>query len=269
MHERISINSISFLGSPLTAFAEICRDLQPKRVSFLNSELDDAGGVRRLLDEGRYRFETCTHVFMPGQHLDPNEETWAEPRARLNSLIDRVAALGGNSIYMLTGGHGSLTWEQAAETFAAIIAPCALRAREAGVQLLIENASVLFADNHIAHNLRDLATLSEMADIGVNVDIYGIWMEADLKASLERLMPRCHLIQASDYVYGDRSLPCRAVIGDGAVPWPRILDWVLSAGYAGAFDLELMGPRIEQEGRVAANRRSAERLSEMLHKLGA
>jgi sugar phosphate isomerase/epimerase len=170
---------------------------------------------------------------------------------------------------MLTGGRGERTWEQAAETFAAIIKPCVARARQAGVQLLIENAPTLYADLHLAHNLRDLVTLAEIADIGVNIDMAGVWTEAGLKQSIERAMPRCHLVQASDYVYGDRAVPCRAVVGDGVMPWPRMLDWLFSAGYKGGFDLELIGPRIEQEGRAAANRRCADNLGELLVKAGA
>ena len=47
-------------------------------------------------------------------------------------------------------------------------------------------------------------------------------------------MPRLQVVQVSDYVYGDRALPCRAVPGDGAVPFKRILEWMLGAGYKGA-----------------------------------
>ena len=85
----------------------------------------------------------------------------------------------------------------------------------------------------------------------------------------ERAMPRCHLIQVADYVYGDRALPARAGPGDGAVPLRRIFDWALSAGYRGAFDLELIGPRIDAEGHLAAARRAADVVGEMLQSLGA
>ena len=80
-------------------------------------------------------------------------------------------------------------------------------------------------------------------------------------------MPRCRLVQVSDYVYGDRSMPCRAVPGDGAIPLKQILEWTLRAGYAGTFDLELIGPRIDAEGRIKAVRRSADRLDEILREL--
>jgi len=60
----------------------------------------------------------------------------------------------------------------------------------------------------------------------------------------------------------------RAVPGDGNIPVKRILGWILKACYAGAFDLELIGPRIDEEGHLAAVRRSADNLGEMLRSLG-
>lgn len=112
-------------------------------------------------------------------------------------------------------------------------------------------------------------TLAELAGIGVCIDIYACWAEAALQETIERAMPRCHLIQVSDYVYGDRSLPSRAVPGDGAIPLERILGWALDAGYAGAFDLELIGPRIDAEGRREATRRAATNVGALLDALGA
>ena len=82
-------------------------------------------------------------------------------------------------------------------------------------------------------------------------------------------MPMTGLVQASDYVLGDRTAPCRAVPGDGAIPLERLLGDILDAGYTGVFDLELVGPRIEAEGNRAATRRAAERLSEILYRLRA
>ncbi|MEO7247589.1 MAG: sugar phosphate isomerase/epimerase, partial [Novosphingobium sp.] len=82
-------------------------------------------------------------------------------------------------------------------------------------------------------------------------------------------LPHTHLVQVSDYVLGDRSAPCRAVVGDGVVPIESLLGDLLDGGYAGVFDLELVGPRIQQEGPAAATKRAAENLSEILMKLGA
>src|SRR3546814_7541044 len=101
-----------------------------------------------------------------------------------------------------------------------------------------------------------------MAGLGVCIDLCCCWSEAGLRATIERAIPRCGIVQVSDYVYGDRAMPCRAVPGDGAIPIRTMLEWMLGAGYEGAFDLELLGPRIEREGRVAAVR-SEEHTSEL------
>jgi sugar phosphate isomerase/epimerase len=53
------------------------------------------------------------------------------------------------------------------------------------------------------------------------------------------------------------------------VPLERLLAIVLDAGYDGLFDLEIIGPRIEAEGHSSSTRRSLERLTEMLDRLGA
>ena len=82
-------------------------------------------------------------------------------------------------------------------------------------------------------------------------------------------MPVTGLIQVSDYVLGDRTAPCRAVPGDGAIPLGRIMGAVLDAGYAGVFDVELVGPRIDAEGPYSATARAAQRISDILTTLGA
>ena len=269
MHERISAGETSFAGASLEQLAAYWRELAPRRISFLGSTLlgSPLDALRAVVDQGGYRVETITHVFMPGQQLAHDEASWQLPREQLSRLIGVAQKIGARSIYLLTGGHGKLSWEQAAAAFCSAIAPCATQAKAAGVRLLIEPASVLHADLHIAHSLRDTVALAEMADLGVCIDVFACWTEAGLRDSIERAVPRCEIVQISDYVYGDRALPSRAVVGDGVIPIRRLLEWMLGAGYAGAFDLELLGPRIDREGRVQAVARSAQVLGDLLHSL--
>ncbi|MGB8364331.1 MAG: sugar phosphate isomerase/epimerase family protein [Rhizomicrobium sp.] len=241
-------------------------------MGLISSFLQDDGmsAVRAAIGSGGYKVETINHVFLPfGQHLEPNENAWREPREKLSRLIDDAKSLGARSIYTMSGGHGSLTWEEAAECFAAAIAPCVAQAKAAGIALMIEDAAPLYADIHLAHSLRDAVTLAEIADVGVCIDFFACWTEAGLRDTIRRAVPRCDLVQVCDYVYGDRSLPARAVPGDGAIPVKRMIDWILDAGYGGAFDLELLGPRIDGEGHVAAVRRAADNLEGILQSLGA
>jgi sugar phosphate isomerase/epimerase len=142
-------------------------------------------------------------------------------------------------------------------------------AEQAGVALAVENASPLYADIHIAHTLRDTIELAELAGVGICIDLFHCWAEADLFGLLDRALERTRLIQLSDYVLGDRALPARAVPGDGTIPIKRFVAHAVAGGYRHGFDLELLGPRIEREGRFAAARRAVETMSAMLNAVGA
>jgi sugar phosphate isomerase/epimerase len=171
---------------------------------------------------------------------------------------------------MVTGGRPShMRWEEAAEIFAAIVAPVLPEAREAGVQILIEPAPFVYSVVHLAHSLRDTVKLAELAGIGVCIDIFSSWWEAELKQTIERAVPICHLVQVGDYKFGDTSIPCRAVPGDGDIPIREICEWLLGAGYAGGFDFELIGPRIDEEGHLKAVTRAGEYMTGLLDDLVA
>jgi sugar phosphate isomerase/epimerase len=270
MHKKVSVNALCFMGTPFRELAEIWRELDAYRVSLIGRHLLDEGlaAAQTALATGDYQVETIAYGFLMG-HLEPREESWREPRASLSRVIEYAAALKAKSIYMVTGGHGAMTWEEAAECFGVAIAPCIPEAKDAGVALMIENAPPVYANNHLAHSFRDAVTLAEMAGIRVCMDLIATWTEAGLQDTIKRAAPRLELIQVGDYVYGDRTMPARAVPGDGNIPIKRICEWALDAGYKGAFDLELLGPRIDREGRVAAVRRAAQYVSEMLESLGA
>ena len=268
MHERVSISAICLPGTSLVEIREHWAELQARRVSFLSTQLLEAkpGEIAALLAEGGYQVETITHVFTG--NLDAPQSVLLQERARLQHLIGIARDIGAKSIYMLTGQRGGLNWEGAAEAFTTAIAPCVEEAREAGVLLAVENASPLIANVHIAHTLRDTTTLAEMAGIGVCIDVFGVWTEAGLDTLLARAAPRCAVVQVSDYVLGDKSLPARAVPGDGVIPLRHIFAQLFASGYDGNFDLELLGPRIDKEGHREAARRAAQVTGNILRELG-
>jgi sugar phosphate isomerase/epimerase len=231
-------------------------------------ETEGLAAVQAALRTGDYQVETITHNFLPfGQHLDGRDVSWEACQEKLNRLIEDAQILGGQSIELFTGGHGALTWEDAAAQFSTAVAPCVARSKVAGVPILIEEAGPLYAQMHIAHTLRDTVTLAEMANIGICLDVASCWTEAGLKQTIERAIPRTSLIQIGDYVFGDVTSPGRAVPGDGNIPLRRILEWILRAGYRGTFEIEVLGPRIDKEGHLQATQRSVKYIAEMLRSL--
>lgn len=262
-HQRLSVHNVTFHGAPLTQLESYWSALGVSRLSILDSQLLDPQ-FPMLLRRNNYAVEAVYHLFAGGQLS-------AQPpgaRDALFRVIDAAASVGARTVYLLTGGRGALTWTEAADRFCALVGPCAERAGRAGVALAIENASSLYADLHIAHTLRDTVALAEMAGLGVCIDVFHCWAEGDFEAMVQRALPRTALIQLSDYVLGDRALPGRAVPGDGVIPIERFVAQALAGGYPHGFDLELIGPRIEDAGRFESARRACDVAGAMLQRLG-
>jgi sugar phosphate isomerase/epimerase len=263
-HERLSVHDVTFYGEPLANLQQHWAELGVSRLSILDEQLLDPA-FPQLLQRNGYRVEAVTHIFA-GARLSRDPQ---RARGALYTVIDAAAEVGARTVYLLTGGRSGLTWEQAAERFCEMIAPCVARAQQAGVALAVECASSLYADIHIAHTLRDTITLAEMAGLGICIDVFHCWAEADFEALVQRALPRTELIQLSDYVLGDHALPARAVPGDGAIPLKAFVAQALAGGYAHGFDLELIGPRIDEEGRLESARRACDVVGAMLERLGA
>src|SRR3974390_179186 len=124
MHERISIHSICFPGADLPALTRHWRELGARRVTLVSQMLLSEGlpAVQRALATGGCRTETIVHPVLPlGTHLDAPEDSWRGARETLSRVIESASTLQARSIQLMTGGHGALTWEAAAERFRLLI----------------------------------------------------------------------------------------------------------------------------------------------------
>jgi sugar phosphate isomerase/epimerase len=269
VHERVSVNALAFGADPIETIVAKFRELSPRLVSFVSPQItgDALPVAKKAVADAGWGVATMTHIFTAGQLSD--KAVWGPARASLSQAIKDGATVGAKTIYLITGGRGGLTWEEAAEAFAEAVAPCREEAKAAGIHLLIEPAPILYANMHLAFSLRDTVLLAEIADLGVCIDVFPIWPEAGLQETINRAGPRIGLVQVGDYVFGDKCVPARAIVGEGAIPMKRLFGWILETGFKGDFDLEMLGPRIEAAGPVEALRRSADKTGEILQALGA
>jgi sugar phosphate isomerase/epimerase len=111
------------------------------------------------------------------------------------------------------------------------------------------------------HRLSDTTKVARKAGITVIPDIFACWVDADIEEAIAEAGPSISLIQISDHVYGDRGLPCRAVPGDGAIPFGRLVPAFEAAGFTGYYDLEIIGPRMQAEGQDQGLRRAADHIA--------
>src|SRR5207245_10691055 len=102
--------------------------------------------------------------------------------------------------------------------------------------------------------------------VAVCVDLHSWWAERAFEETVARAASRLGHVQVSDASVASHTTPDRLVPGDGDIPLGRRLGALLAAGYAGAFEIEMVGPRIEEEGYERAIRRAIARTTELLER---
>lgn len=191
-------------------------------------------------------------------------DRWAKPQELVRRCVQAAEVLHAGCVLIVSGGAGRLTWEEAADNLVDALAPVG-----AGALLALENTVSLRTDYGFVHTLNDAHDVATRIGAGVCMEVHSCWAERGLASTVRRIAGDLRLVQVSDFVNGSTVSPDRAVIGDGDILFERVLGYVLDAGYDGAFEIEMIGPRIEQVGYEDAILRSIERLDAVLSRLGA
>ncbi len=253
MHPRLSVNAICSMHQSLEDDLALWADLGIDNVSLISPKLEAAGW-----DESRRAVRDAgLTVSSMSCYRDGTAES-----------LEFTASIGAPVLYIITGSAGSAPWEEAAARFCEEMAPLVARAKQLGVVLSLEPTNPLRTDVSFVHCVRDAVDLAAMAGMGVTVDFYSSWYERGLGELVGKHIDQVALVQISDYKLGTFDMPNRCAVGDGDVPVERLLGILLDAGYEGPFDLEILGPRIEEEGYRAPIARSIERAGAMLERLG-
>jgi len=253
-HPRISVNSICSMKQSLDEDIALWADLGIHNVGLISPKLEAVGwDIARQAVSDAGLLVSSMSCYKDG--IAPS--------------LEFSAAVGTGVLYIVTGRAGSTPWEEAAQRFCEELAPLVARGKELGVRLALEPTNPLRTDVSFVHCVRDAIEVARMADMGIVVDFYSCWYERGLEELVRKNIDLVALVQMCDYKLGTFDMPNRCALGDGDIPVERLLELLLDAGYAGPFDLEILGPRIEEEGYRAPIARSVDRATEMLHRLGA
>jgi sugar phosphate isomerase/epimerase len=267
VHPRISLSAISTFSWDLDADLRFYADAGITNVGISVAKLERFGwddGTRRVVDAGL----RVTNLIGLGPFQLSRPERWDAQRERIAHALDTATAVGAECLVFTTGPAGPLPWDEAAGALEAALAPVLPEARSRGVPFAIEHTNPLRVDIGFVHTLADGIDLARRLDVGVCMEVNACWAERGLADTITAGVDRLRLVQVSDFAVGTLSTPNRLVPGDGDIPLERILGDVLSAGYDGCFDLELVGPLIDEEGYESACRRSVDRLTTLLTALG-
>jgi sugar phosphate isomerase/epimerase len=268
MHPRISLSAISTFSWTLDEDLAFYERAGITAIGASLAKLEAAGieeGARRIRDAG---LRVSNLIGIGPFHLDDPSQ-WAGQRDRLRRALDAAEAVQAECMILTTGPAGPLPWEEAADALEAALLPVIADARSRGIPFGLEHTNSLRVDVGFVHSLADVVDLARRLGIGVCVETNACWAERGLAETIRNGVDTFRIVQVSDFAVGTLSTPNRLVPGDGDIPLERILGQVLTAGYEGCFDLELIGPRIDDEGYEAAGRRAVAALGGLLERLGA
>jgi sugar phosphate isomerase/epimerase len=270
-HPRLSVNSLSSYRQPLEADIALWRDLGIEHVGLILPKIEEVGwdAASQMVTAAGLRVSTIFGPTYRPLDADRSLGWWdADQQATVNT-VEFAASIGAASVYVCSGAAPTLHWDEAADRFCELVAPAVARGRELGIPLLLEPTNPLRADISFIFWQRDAMDLARQAGTKVMLDVQTCWYERGLEQLVRHNIDLVGITQISDFVIGTTETGNRVVPGDGDIPLERLLAMVVDAGFAGPFDLEVFGPRIEAEGYASSLRRAVERVSELLQGVGA
>jgi sugar phosphate isomerase/epimerase len=271
VHPRVCVSAISSYRNSLPEDVAFWERHGIDRVGVSVAKLEALGwddGVA-CIDDAVARGLRVGNLIGLGPFRLAEPEQWETQRARLLRSIDAAARFGAGCLVFTTGPATPLAWEDAADALEVALLPVLEVARAANVAFAIEHTNSLRVDVGFVHSLHDAIDIARRLGTGVCLEINACWAERGLATTIADGIDRIRLVQVSDFRVGTLATPDRLVPGDGDIPIERILTDLLAAGYRGLFDLELVGPRIDEEGYDTAVPRAVDVLGAMLTDLGA
>src|SRR6202012_4155976 len=125
-------------------------------------------------------FDFAAVIDVPSVPLD-QPAGWEAQVEEFRRTVDIAAALGAPCIYSTSGNRCGLEWDDAVRAYSRLIRPVVDYAGSKGLGFLIEPTLPLYPDLSLVHTLRETVRVAEQAGIGVCIDVFHCWTDADLK----------------------------------------------------------------------------------------
>ena len=259
------MSQITTLGWPFERDVEVFAAAGASAVGIAIRKLEACGVTRaaRLLRQANLAV-SCLTSSGPLPLDDAAGQDAALERARRH--LDTAAELGADCLMLLPGSAAELSWEEAAERARPLIEGLIPFAEKTRVRIALEPTSQLRMDLAFLHSFDDALDFADTIDspwLTVVLELNNAWIERRLYDNIRARTDRIALVQVSDFKVGTLAANARVVIGDGDIPLRRICAALAEAGYAGWYDIELLGPAIEAEGYDSVVPRAIARFREL------
>jgi len=180
--------------------------------------------------------------------------------------LDDAATIGAGHVLLSSGPPGALSYEEAEVRFREILGTAIPEAADRGVPFAFEPNHALRVDLGYVHTLHDGLDLADDIDspwFTVIAEINNCWIERRLYENIATRSGRIGLVQINDFAPGTLSTPHRVPLGEGMIPLPRILGALAESGYGGYYEIEVVGPTVDQLGGEETTRRCIDYLAQL------
>jgi sugar phosphate isomerase/epimerase len=175
--------------------------------------------------------------------------SFQESVADAQEAIRLAAALQASCLTVYSGARGGHTNNHARRLFKTALKEIAPIAAEFGVTLAIEPMRVGYASEwtFLTSVPETLALIGELASphLKVALDTYQFGWEPSVLESLSSWAPHIAIVQLGDTREMPQAEPSRCRLGEGIVPLAKMLEQLACAGYAGYFEVKLLGEDVE------------------------
>jgi sugar phosphate isomerase/epimerase len=248
---RLSLNQATVHRLDLAQAADLCVRHDIPAIGLWRDRVAEAGLTKTaaiVRGAGLHVSSLCRGGFFT--HTDPSAR--AAALADNRAAITDAAELGADTLVLVSGGlvPGSRDIGLARRLIADAVGELAPVAERHGVRLGIEPLHPVFcADRCVISRLGeaiDLAAQFPASVVGVVVDTYHVWWDAQLAADLARAGDRIVSYQLCDWILPlpQDTLLGRGHIGDGCIDFASISSQVAAAGYAGYAEVEIFNQQI-------------------------
>jgi sugar phosphate isomerase/epimerase len=248
---RYSLNQATTKYWPLEDVVAASADAGLEWIGLWREPIQEYGvdkAARLVADAGLKVSSLCRSGFFTS--TDPTER-----KAKIEDnrqAIDQAATIGTSVLVLVSGGlpAGSRDLDGARGMVRDGLAELAPYAEERGVKLAVEALHPMFcSDRCVVSSLGgalDLAEQFPASQVGVIVDAYHLWWDADVYRQIERAGERIVSYQVSDWVV---PLPAdtllgRGMMGDGSIELRRLREACDAAGYDGPIEVEIFNQQL-------------------------
>lgn len=245
---RLSLNQITTNSWNVREAVEGCIRAGIPWIGLWRDKIQAYGvaATRRLLDDAGLRVSSlCRGGWFPAA-------TREERQARIDDnrrALEEAVGLGTNVLVLVCGPAPDRNIVAGRAMVEEAIAQLLPDAQAAGVKLGIEPLHPMFAaDRSVIVSMAEANRLIEnfQSDaLGVIVDVYHIWWDADVLAQIERAAGHILGFHVSDWpVPLPDTLLGRAMMGDGMINLRPLRAAVETAGYHGPIEVEIFNRAI-------------------------